>query len=73
MNLESFKNRPESPTKLQYQQVTFVLAMEESGGKIFHGYVCRFWEKVKVVKEGVLWSTDTTFQEHHKMLCPSEC
>jgi hypothetical protein len=58
---------------MNHTPITFDIYLEQGEGKTFPGFVCRVWEKVKTVKESVLWTTDTTFKELHKQISASEC
>ena len=60
---------PFRPKAVQYERS----CCDDSEGRTFHEFACRTWQKVKTVKEGILFNTNTTFHKHHKLTPPGEC
>lgn len=52
-------------TQIRLTPVTFTLFIERRDSRTFSGQRCRVWERVKRIKQGVIWNTSTTSHEIH--------
>lgn len=64
VNYSSYARCLPFATQVCHIPIEYQLYVEQKDGKTFAGYVCRTWEKVKIVEKGIFWNTDTIFQEY---------
>ena len=73
MSFNRWTNCNEILPPLRHKSVYYEVMIDDSNDRTFDGYVCRVWQKVKMVKEGILFNTDTTYQEQRQAISPSQC
>lgn len=73
LDFDRLRKCPARPGKLQYLPVIYELLVEKGDEKSFSGQACRVRKKMKVIKEGIFWYTDTTFHGRRKEIAPADC
>ena len=58
---------------VRHQAILYDTFLIKARGRRFDGYVCRMWDRIKRIDEGILFNHDTTFKDEHHIVSPQEC